>query len=238
MKKGEGCIMNVALCNDENMVLDQLEEYLLNMEKVFHIGMKIQRFQDEEAFLGEDIKKYGLVFLTVEKEKKNGFEIAAKIRGKNQAAEIVFISSVSSYAVHGYRYRAYCFLIKPISYEKFEYEMKELIIRMRDESKMDNYLDIEIGADDILYIEAYNHNVIYHCQNKNKVMRGKMSELEIKLLEYNFIRVQKSYIVSLNKVKHVYNNYLIMEDGFKINIGRKWKKIFRERYQIYTRRIK
>lgn len=83
----------------------------------------------------------------------------------------------------------------------------------------------------IIYFESKAHVVFIHKENsEEEKFRGKLGDAGDQLLKSEFLRIGKSYIINLNKVKNVNKREVVMEDGTKIMISRNYKN---EVMQLY-----
>ena len=89
----------------------------------------------------------------------------------------------------------------------------------------------KIFLNEILYIESWKDYIkIFFCNGKNILVKQSISSIENLLSEHKFIRVHRSYIVSLDKISG-YNGLSIQFDTKEVPIGRLFKQSVMETLQ-------
>jgi DNA-binding LytR/AlgR family response regulator len=147
---------------------------------------------------------------------------------------VIFTTAYSEYAVEGFNVNAIDYLLKPFSFERFlaatDKALKEQ--RVRSEAKgTDNYLLIRadyklhrLSYDDILLIEGLDDYIRVHIKGKTAITaRLSMKAILEKLPQPEFLRVHRSYIIPMQKVKSLYNKTIQIED-FVIPVGDTYKE--------------
>ena len=103
------------------------------------------------------------------------------------------------------------------SHELAEEEKKESFVYFRSERKM-----VKVMLDDILYIESMKDYVKVFTTNGMLMTKQSITSVEAMLPETHFVRVHRSYIVSIKKIKS-FTNDLIGIDKTEIPIGKLFK---------------
>lgn len=90
-----------------------------------------------------------------------------------------------------------------------------------------------ISIKDIIYIEGINNDTYFHTKDKEYSIKDKLYELEIKLQDKLFVRISKSYIVSIahiNKIKPTFNGklLLILNNNVQLEVSRHYLSDFRK----------
>ena len=193
-----------------------------------------------------------IVFLDIQMPQLNGIEFARIIP---EDTRIIFTTAYSDYAVEGFRVNALDYLLKPISYEEFLaaarralswYEMKhqassEKAVLEKTPEKAGEYIIVkseyklvQVRIADILYIEGLKDYVKIYTEGSDKSIMTllSMKALEQTLPSDNFMRVHRSYIVNLSKIRVIERNRIIFgrtqipvsesyKDAFADFIGRR-----------------
>lgn len=193
-----------------------------------------------------------IVFLDIQMPQLNGIEFARIIP---EDTRIIFTTAYSDYAVEGFRVNALDYLLKPISYEEFLvaarralswYEMKhqassEKAVLGKTPEKAGEYIIVkseyklvQVRIADILYIEGLKDYVKIYTEGSDKSIMTllSMKALEQTLPSDNFMRVHRSYIVNLSKIRVIERNRIIFgrtqipvsesyKDAFADFIGRR-----------------
>ncbi len=90
----------------------------------------------------------------------------------------------------------------------------------------------KIGLDEIMVLEAYDNYSFVHTSDKQKLIIGStLKSLEERLADRQFIRIHRSYMVSLPGVEKIEDDIVFIQD-FKIPIGKTYREEFMKRIQL------
>jgi DNA-binding LytR/AlgR family response regulator len=177
------------------------------------------------------------MFLDIKMPKIIGTEF---LRNLSHPPKVIFVTAYREFAVEGFELDAVDYLVKPVSFERF----LKAIDRLRRSSGHENvyerklyksnpdafiYLKIDrvrqkIFIEDILYIESWKDYVQFHfTDGKNLLVKQTISAIENLLSDHMFLRVHRSYIVSLNKISG-YNSTSLRLGATEIPVGRLYKQ--------------
>ncbi|MBP5364421.1 MAG: response regulator transcription factor [Bacteroidales bacterium] len=163
---------------------------------------------------------------------------------------VVFTTAYSEYAIESYQLDVLDYLLKPFSFDRFMQAVGKAMARLSQQpaaatniaADTDNTADAaskdimlvkadhkihRIKFDSIIYIEGLREYVTIFCENNEKVITlESLKNLENTLPASKFIRIHKSYIVRVDKIKALYGNQLKVE-GVKdyLPIGKSYKDI-------------
>jgi len=193
-----------------------------------------------------------LIFLDIQMPEMSGIDVVASV-GNNAMPATVFVTAHEQYAVCAFEANAVDYLVKPFSRERFEVTLRrakqrvvaqrlgpdpaavrvlEALARMQREQ---NYLQrIPVPVDehifllevkDIDWIEANRNTVRLHAQRNVYELRETMSTLEARLDPRQFLRVHRSAIVNVGRIKGIhpwFNGYhvLLLHTGQKLRMSR------------------
>ncbi|WPV00612.1 LytTR family DNA-binding domain-containing protein [Mucilaginibacter sp. cycad4] len=201
-----------------------------------------------EALIGLQDQKVDLIFLDIQMPNLNGMELARVLdsRGANKP-RIIFTTAYNQFAIEGYRVDALGYLLKPFNYEEFLHASNkaltyfELVNRsnapatvVAAEQEEEEYLFLKIeyqlvriALNEILYIEGLKDYVKIYLQDKEKPLLSltSLKALEEKLPSKRFMRVHRSFIVSLNKINSITRNALQI-GKVNITVGDQYKEAF------------
>ncbi|MDQ7918627.1 LytTR family DNA-binding domain-containing protein [Mesonia sp. MT50] len=173
-----------------------------------------------------------LILLDIEMPILSGFDLLDKLQDR---PEIIFITGKTQYAFKAFNYEAVDFLQKPVDKERFDVAIKKVLNihhlkNNKTPSKDRNYIFIKsklknykLFLDDVKYVEAFGDYVNIFTENQSYIVLSTMKGFEQKLPENQFMRVHKSYIINLFRVKH-YDAKTIWIDDFQMPISRNRKK--------------
>lgn len=159
-----------------------------------------------------------LVFLDVEMPGINGFQMLEYMPYRPQ---VIMSTSKTDYAFTAFEYNVTDFLKKPVEYNRFltavnkvkDLAEKNAAPNEADETEIIIKCDgayVRLQQDDVLYIEGMGDYVNYVTNDKKYITLNTMKAVEEKLNNRLFLRVHRSYIINISKVKtYAGNNVLI-----------------------------
>ncbi|MEM7371886.1 MAG: LytTR family DNA-binding domain-containing protein [Bacteroidota bacterium] len=164
------------------------------------------------AFEGLDIlerQNIDLLLLDIEMPDISGIDLVKSLK---KPPMVIFTTAYEQYAIQGFELDVVDYLVKPIRFERFlkgVNKARKLFLNHRagDSPPKDqflfvkaNYQTIRIDFDDILYIEGLKDYVKIYTGKKMVVTRLNLKGIAEKLPEDQFIRIHRSFIVSLSKI--------------------------------------
>ena len=214
--------------DDEPLALEVIEAHCSQL-KTISLERSFTNLDNARRYINKfDID---VIFLDIEMPKTNGIDFYSNL---NKVVKVIFTTAHSKYAVEGFRVNAIDYLLKPISLNHFKEATDRVsrAIALENKSTKENthlairanYKLYNIDLKSILYIEAMDDYVKIHIENESSVVaRSTMKGIIDKLPESQFVRVHKSYIVPINKIKTVQTQTLNLLD-VEIPIGNAYKK--------------
>jgi DNA-binding LytR/AlgR family response regulator len=178
------------------------------------------------------LKKFpvDLIFLDIQMPAQNGVDFY-KMLDNNPM--VIFTTAHSEYAVEGFNVNATDYLLKPFSAERFltavqkaqkQFQLRHNVFTQTCLMVRADYKLHRIEFDDILLIEGLDDYIQIHLNSKTKIVaRLSMKSILEKLPDTLFLRVHRSYIIPLKKVKAIVNKNIQIED-FIIPIGDTYKE--------------
>lgn len=152
----------------------------------------------------------------------NGIELAAKIRERDHAVQIVFVTGYMDYIAEGYDVEALHYLLKPVTQERLGSVLDRAMQRVKGEEKelclqtTDGTVRIPMGS--IRYLEVQRNYVTIYAGGDYTVKRT-LGELE-KELDERFFRTGRSFIVNLLFVKKITKSQVYLKDGSQVPLSR------------------
>ncbi len=231
-------MIRCIIIDDEKAAIAVLTRFVERMPEMELVGVSTNPLTGLELIKTE---KPHVVFLDIQMEKKDGIELAKEI---GQMTKIVFCTAYFEYAAQSYDLNAVDYLLKPVEFARFKIAVQKVNDAITGHSTpveaiKDDYILVKHGdrgklqkidIDDIVYIQAMNNYVSFHCPPQKTLAYLSLKELEYRLPSCGFIRVHKSYIVSVKYIKAVDNNEIIMKrEDKRIPIGANYKESFLEK---------
>ncbi len=244
--------MNItcAIVDDEPLALSLLESYV---NKTPFLTLKGKYSSAVQAMKGLQEEEVQLLFLDIQMPELTGLEFSKMV---NERTRIIFTTAFSQYALEGYKVNALDYLLKPFSYADFlkaaqkAVQWFELVekggtapaqtseapttgsstpppvdsIFVKSEYKL-----VQIMLNDILYIEGLKDYLKIYTADESKPILSLMSmkSMEELLPSDRFMRVHRSYIVQVSKIKVIDRNRIVFGKTF-IPISDSYKTVFNE----------
>lgn len=231
------------LIDDEPPALKVLQSHISNINGLEIVG-SCKNAVEALNILHE--KAIDLLFLDIKMPKLLGTDL---LRSLSHPPKVIFVTAYRDYAVDSYDLDAVDYLVKPVSFERFLKAISKVKKLMGHEVPIQTneykknpeafvYLKVDrdmkkIFLNEIVYIESWKDYVkLFLSNGKNLLVKQSISSMENLLSEHKFLRVHRSYMVSLDKVSG-YNGLSVQLDAKEIPIGRLYKHIVIERLQTH-----
>ena len=239
--------MKIAICDDTELDLKNLESLISQYSKQFNIPITIETYNDPTVLLNH-IKyfkqsEYGIYFLDIIMQ-QNGIDVAGEIRKIDSEVPIVFTTSSKEFAIDAFKVRAYDYILKPIvKSELFDCLNKltqsiKTSIKSVFNIKIEDLSYVTINVNEISFIEQKDRRLVYHMINgkiyTTTSIRGKfLDEIPFKYDMYNFINCHHSFIVNMNQIASIDDYSFTMKNNDSIPISKRLLKIVRDTYVKY-----
>lgn len=151
--------MNIAICDDEQQDIDILYNYCKSCKLPYNISTFLSASALLEAFKSQF---YDLIFLDIEMDKPNGFEVGSILAGYSPRPVIVFTTNALQYAVRGYGI-AFRFLCKPITITMFQSVVREALDEILPQKAAVTCGSTQkmISINDVIYFESLNRHIYF-----------------------------------------------------------------------------
>ena len=249
-------ILKCIAVDDEPLALQIIISYIEQTPSLSLVGQFSNAIEALKAIHEQDID---LLFLDIRMPDINGIELAKiveqyRVKGN---LRIIFTTAFDQYALDGYKVDALDYLLKPFSFVDFSKSVAkalgyfELIRNPEQEVQKINppipetevsyiYLKFEyqlvrIAVDDIIYVESMKDYVKVFRLSEDKPLLSltSMKSLEEKLPENKFMRIHRSFIVSLDKIKSATKN-AVQIDKVTIAVTDQYKDNFMKFFQDWA----
>lgn len=230
--------MHFAVCDDQRFYVEQISWLIRQYADERGLSCYVDEFVSPEELLKKcETTRYDAVFLDVEMAERSGLETAEQIRLQCSDVYVILVSNHLDYALEGYRVDAFRYLLKEQLEQKFTACMNalkaalfppdnSLVLRIERE-------EIRLNLDQVQYFEAAQHTVKAYFAAKDRppmTFRITMTELEQKLAQKDFLRIQRSFIVNLKQVKRFYNYTVVLKSGKVISVSEKQFSALRDQF--------
>jgi DNA-binding LytR/AlgR family response regulator len=224
------------LVDDEPPAIDLIASYIDRVDDLEIVGRCNNAI---EAFGLLQKTKVDLLLLDIQMPKMTGLDL---IRSLHDRPKIIVMTAYREFAADGFDLDVLDYIVKPVSFERFlkaiakynqytlhrQSETAEQAPDAFDKAYM--YFKVnkqvkKIFLKDIVYIESIKDYVKIITTDKPVITYQRLSYMEEKLPENKFLRIHKSYIIAIDRIKS-YNNDLISIDSYELPLGRSYKQSF------------
>ena len=217
--------LNCLIVDDEPLALDLLESYV-SRTPFLHLVAQCDSAVKALSVIEEE--PIDLVFLDIQMPELNGLELSRLVGNK---VKIIFTTAFEQYALEGFRVDAIDYLLKPFNYSEFlRAATKALRTRPAPESIFvkSDYKLVQVQLKDILYIEGLKDYIRIQTEDGQGILTlMSMKSIEDFLPADTFVRVHRSYIINMNKIKTIERNRIIFGKVY-IPISDSYKDRFTE----------
>jgi len=212
-------MLNCLIVDDEPLALDLLESYVKKTSFLHFVGRCSSAMEALDAIHQGGID---LLFLDIQMPELNGLELSKMI---GETPKVVFTTAFQQYALEGFRVNAVDYLLKPISYQEFlqaANKAVKLFDLLRNQNGNDttsndsifvktDYKLVQISLSSILYVEGLKDYVKIYTDNTPEPILSLMSMkvVEERLPSDRFMRVHRSFIVQLDRIKTIERNRIV-----------------------------
>ena len=202
--------MYIAICDDQIEELEVLTNLLQIWQAERQTTLRYQTFRNATGLLdAAEKERFTLYLLDIMMPGTNGMAAAREIRGFDDAAEIVFLTSSAGFAYESYGVRALDYLLKPIQGSTLFPILDRLSLR---EQRPQEGLTLKCGPtlvrvpfSQLAFVEVMNKHLSFHLTDGQlREVAGSLREYEDLLLTRpEFMRVGRSYIVNILQVREL-----------------------------------
>lgn len=172
-----------------------------------------------------------LIFLDIQMPKINGINF---LKSLYHPPMVIFTTAFSKYALQGFELDIVDYLLKPISMERFLkacHKAKEFYeLRQNSGKSPENEINFffvkcnniyeKIQYEDVLFVEALENFVSIQTKKKKFITWLTLKNLLESLPQDQFIKIHRSYIISLSKIESIEGNEVKIAGGYSLPISR------------------
>jgi two-component system LytT family response regulator len=234
-------MINAIIIDDEKLGRELITKFLEKHSDIKIISECSNGFEGVKAV---NELKPDLVFLDIQMPKLTGFEMLEIL---DHFPQIVFSTAYDEFAIKAFEVNAVDYLLKPYSQERFDeavekvkirlntnFSSKQLIENLRDDS-IDNRINkitvtknneiVFIDFKDMFYLEAQDDYVQIFSSKGKFLKKRTMKFFEENLPQNEFVRIHRSYIARIEKIKKLEkfdkdNYHLLLIDNSKLPVSR------------------
>jgi DNA-binding LytR/AlgR family response regulator len=224
-------LIKCIIVEDETLAQNVIQSHLQKTEQFELVGICSNALEAKEALNKQDVD---LIFLDIQLPGMTGLNF---LRNMQNPPLVVLTTAYSEYALESYEFNVIDYLLKPISFERFSKTINKIVegkllnsVSKENEKTFRDHIFIKsnnkffkVNFSEIIYIEGMKDYLKIHTTDYKLVTHQTLSEMEKILPEKQFIRVHKSYIISLAHIKSIYGNNIEMNKA-SVPIGINYKE--------------
>lgn len=233
-------MINVAICDDEEVYTEAVYEMLDNCAKFMNIKISLDVYNSSTELLGvirDNPLKYSILFVDILMPELTGVDLSKEVKKLNKNMDIIFVTSTSEYVFDAYDMGALNYILKPIEKNRLEEQFLravKAINKKRDTFIINKSSDIYlVDIDDIIYFEIRNRIITIEYVGGSLEFYETISEVEEKLAKYNFIKVHRSYLVNPEYIFKLSSSKIELKDGRWIPVSKLRFKSIKQEFMSY-----
>lgn len=223
-------MIKIAICDDENFMLNMLYEKISSFFNHQNIKVNISSFSCGKDLLNSN-NNLDIIFLDIKMDKLDGFETAKKLRDKGYKGLLIFVTVLKDYVFDAFEVQAFDYLTKPLKEDNFIKTMNRALkaIQNKNEEQLliQKNKDINIiPFENIVYCEIINRKVYLHLKDSLVIdYYDKIENLE-KKLDNRFYKCHRSYLINLQYLKSYKSGLAYLTNGDLVPVSRLRKDEF------------
>jgi DNA-binding LytR/AlgR family response regulator len=205
-------MIKTLIIDDEPLAVEILETYVNQIPGLQLIGKCYNALDANELLQHQEID---LILVDVQMPQMTGIEL---IKSLSNPPKVIFTTAFPEFAIQGFELNAVDYLLKPIAFNRFLKAVNKVMNTTQANEKNKEITNqdfifvkadkklVKLNYEDILFIEGLKDYVIIYTDQARIVTLQTMKSLEEKLPEHIFIRVHRSYIVNVHKIKSIHSD--------------------------------
>lgn len=203
-------MIRCIIIEDEPLAQEILETHI---RKIPQLNLLAKCYNALEAFNMLHTNTVDLMFLDIKMPDINGIDF---IRSLKHPPQVIFTTAYSEYAITGYELSAIDYLLKPITFERFEKSINKMLkIQNYEHPPEKNYTYFKVSGklikvfhDELLYAQSVKDYILIHTNAGNFLTHMTMKHLVDLLPARNFARVHRSFLINTNAIDLLKKNSL------------------------------
>lgn len=231
--------LRCLLIDDEVAAHYVLQHYVEQVDRLVLVG---SCYHALEAINFLHRQPVDLLFLDINMPQMNGLQMLETL---THPPKVILTTAHSEFALESYNYNVVDYLLKPIEFARFLKAIDKVVVAQPEEETQRVSLSIPAPAsfvikvdgdwvrlayDDLLYGQSWGNYVKLFTTQQIYVTALTMTELEQRLPAHQFIRIHKSYLASLNKIRRLSGNEVLVGEA-TLPVGLTYRRELVDRFQ-------
>jgi two-component system, LytTR family, response regulator len=238
------------IVDDEQLARERLRQLLENQPEIELVG---ECADGEEAVVAIHEKRPDLIFLDIQMPELDGFGVLDAIQ-TDPGPVVVFVTAHDKFALKAFEVHAVDYLLKPFDRDRFQTALTRALERVKQREKPGatsaqaavlaefkpaakplERLAVKTAGRvifvklvDVDYIEAAHNYVEVHADKQSHLLRETLNSIEARLPEDKFVRISRSVIVNIERVKELqplfYGEYAVtLHNGTRLTLSSRYR---------------
>ena len=235
-------MITCIIVDDEPSAVNVIKNYVVRVPFLELVGTAGDPLEAMKMLEG---KQVDLVFLDIQMPHLSGIDFMKMLKNQTQ---VILTTAYSEFALEGFENEAIDYLLKPIAFDRFLRSVQRILNNATLTSpnwqpveKEDDYMFVKtetkgkmlkVDFADIAYVEGLKNYVSIFVGDERIITYTSIKALDEKLPAY-FVRVHRSYIISLKKVRAVDGNQILLQNmKAYVPLGETYRDIFFDSLKI------
>ena len=231
--------MKILIVDDEALALARLKRMLTTL------GYEDITEAESAASALEAIKEshFDLALLDINMPETSGLELGYELRYHQQDLAIIFQTAYDEHALKAFDIGAVGYLVKPFSIEQLQQSIERVKLETKHDKNFrllskngENYYLLK--PEDIFYVKADLSEVMLRSAKGFSYYPHKISDLEKQLQNHDFVRIHRSYLININKIKEMETieqsklRFSFQDISDQIESSKDGAKFFRNKFSV------
>ena len=195
--------MNFLIVDDEPLAIARLTRLLTSLG---HTSITAAS-SGQEALKYASQQTFDIAFLDISMSGMDGIELGYTLRYQHQDLAIIYQTAYDHHALKAFDVGAVDYLLKPYTVESLERAIERVTtkntpkkLRLLSKAGENHYL---LSPEELYYVKADLSEVIFRSKEGFSYYPKKISDVEALLEPHGFLRIHRSYLINLNRVKEM-----------------------------------
>jgi DNA-binding LytR/AlgR family response regulator len=228
-------MLNCVIIDDEPLARECISNYVENVDFLKLAGTGSNPIELSQLL---DAHQIDLIFLDIQMPVMNGIDYLKMLQNPPM---VIITTAYPSFALEGFQLDVLDYMLKPITFNRFfkgvckakdyhHLKAKTVLNQQTSKGQTEDYFFIKcdykyerIYFDDILYVQGLQNYVTIYTRKAKYITLLSLKNVEENLDKHAFIRVHKSFIVSVSKIEAIENNDILIQSS-RIPISRNYRE--------------
>lgn len=232
------------IIDDEPLAIDLMRNHIEKLENFEIVAECSDAMKAMQVLRSHPVD---LMFMDIQMPQITGIEFLKTLK---HPPKVIITTAYREYALEGFELDVVDYLLKPITFGRFLKAVNKYYQISQDEQQVglpsalpavqnddsfiyvkENKKVIKVHIDEIVYVEGLSEYVQIYTEKKKVITKTSLANMEEKLPDAGFMRIHKSFIVSLSKIE-AFTSSSIEVRGKELPIGRSYKNSVLEMLRV------